>query len=83
MEESLEKSSGITPRNYLVRRSRQQDLEVLATSQTVIHNSPKKFKIDEKVIQDLDAAKCHEMKTLEELKDVALHQYVSVTRKVT
>ena len=27
----------------------------------------------------MDAAKCHEKKTLEELKDVAEHQYVSVT----
>ena len=70
IEESLEKSSGITLRNCLVKRSRQQDLDMLATSQTVIHNSAKKFKIDEKVIKNLDATKCHEKKTLEELNDV-------------
>lgn len=56
---------------------------MLVTSQTVIRNSPKKFKIDDKVVQDFEAGKCSDIKTLEELKNVAEHQYVSVTGKIT
>jgi len=85
IEEAKEKPSAVVLKNCSVKRSRQpkQDLEVLVTSHTIIHNSPKKFKIDDEVIQDFEAGKCSDIKTLEELNSVAEHQYISVTGKIT
>jgi len=71
-------STAVSLKNYCVKRGRQNDLEDLATSHTSIHNSPKKFKVDHQAVQE-DDAKCHSMQTLEQLKDIAEHQYISVS----
>ena len=82
IEEAHEKCSSIALRNCAVKRNRQQDLEVLVSSQTKIHSSPKKFKIDDKVIKEFEEAKCSGIAALEELNDVAEHQSVAVSGKV-
>ena len=46
IEEAHEKCSSIALRNCAVKRNRQEDLEVLVSSQTKIHSSPKKMAIN-------------------------------------
>ena len=54
-----------------------------ANSQTIITSSPKRIKINESTTNDAETVKCDDIKTLEQLKDINEHQYVSVTGKVT
>ena len=82
LEEAREQSSGVLLKNCAVKRSTQHNLEVQANSRTVISNSPKKFKVDKTAIQ-LSEVRSNEIKALEDLKDVAEHQYMSVTGKIT
>ena len=58
-------------------------MEVQANAHTKVINSPKKFKVDEKAIIEFQNTKCHQIKALEGLNDIAEHQSVSVAGKVT
>jgi len=77
-----EKGSAVQLTNYAVKRNRQQDLEVLASTQTKIENSPKKFKVNDTVLKEFEERKCSEISTLKELDDVAEMQGVTVRGKV-
>lgn len=82
IEAAQENGSAVQLKNCAVKRNRQQDLEVLASTQTKILNSPKKFKIGENVLKEFEEGKCSEMSTLEELNNVAELQGVTVSGKV-
>ena len=82
IEEAQEKGSPVELRNCAVKRNRQQELEVLASTHTKIENSPKKFKISENAVQQCEVGKCTEICTLEELNDIDELQGVMVTGKV-
>ena len=80
IQEAQGKSAAVLLKNCAVKRNREQALEVQVNSQTVITNSPTKFKIDEKAIKESES---REVTTLEDLNDIAEHQSVSITGKVT
>jgi len=82
VEEAQQKGSAIQLRNCAVKRNRQQELEVLASTQTKIENSPKKFKINDTVLKEFEEKKCSAVSTLEQLNDVAEMQAVTVRGKV-
>jgi len=65
----------------VVKQNRQQELEVLASPQTKIENSPKKFKINDTVLKEFEE-KCSAVSMLEQLNDVAEMQAVTVRGKV-
>ena len=72
----------INLRNCGVKRNREQALEVQANAHTKVINYLKKFKGDEKAIIESQKTKCHQIKALEDLNDIAEHQSVWVTGKV-
>ena len=79
IEQAREDLRGVSLKNCTVKRNR-GDMEVLVSNQTKVMNSPKKFKVDEN-----DAAndsQATEITTLEMLKDVNEHQYITVKGKV-
>ena len=83
VEEAEENLYGIALTNCAVKRSREAgELEVLVSSQMKISNSPKKFKVDDKTINELSAVKSVEIMPLDKLQDVAEQQHVTVKGKV-
>jgi len=51
IDDARANSTAVSLKNYCVKRGRQNDLEVFATSHTSIHNSPKKFKVTIKLFK--------------------------------
>ena len=82
INEAREDLCGVSLKNCAVKQSRQgeNELEVLASSQTRIHNSPKKFKLDEETVKG--DVKSKEINELEMLVEVTENQYVCVKGKV-
>jgi len=74
--------AAVSIKNCCVKRGKQNDLEVLATSHTTIQNSPKKFKVDHKDVQEHNA-ECRNIQSLQQLSDIADHQYITVSGKIT
>ena len=63
VEEARESLRGVALKNCTVKRSREAgELEVLVSSQTKITNSPKKFKVDDKAINEYRAVKSVEIR---------------------
>ena len=60
-------------------RQRENGLEVLVSSQIKMHDSPMKFKLDEKMTKG--SCKSNEVSALEIIADMADNQYVSVKGK--
>ena len=72
-------STTVSLRNCSVKRGRQNDLEVFANSHTSIVNSPKKINVDQISILEHNS-KCVRM--LDDLKDIAEHQNITVSGKI-
>ena len=74
--------AGVALRNCAIKRSRVSDnFEVHLNNKTGIVSSPKKFKVVEEEVT-MQATCSSVLGTLEELKDVAEHQRISISGKV-
>ena len=83
VEEAKDNLCGVALKNCTVKRSRDAGgLEVLVSSQTKITNSPKKFKVDERALNECDTVKSIEIVSLDQLQEVTEQQYVTVKGKV-
>ncbi len=86
VEQARESGDEVAVTNCCVKKSRKpgcEGLEVVAGSRTTVVRSPKKFKINEGV-RSTAASVCgpKDIRTLEEIKDLAEGQHVNVTGKI-
>ena len=81
-EEAQKSQSSVALKNCIVKRGRSDELEILVNSKSSIINSPKKFKVTEGEVELLKASQCPVLGTLEEVKDLAEHQQITITGKV-
>ena len=79
-EEIRKSGEGLALQNCFVKR-KADDFELHVNNKSSIISSPKKFKVSEESVEN--GVSCAELRTLEELKDLAEHQRVSFTGKVT
>ena len=77
-EEVKKLGSGVALQNCLVKR-KADDFELHVNSKSSILRSPKKFKVSD---DSCEEECCPELKTLEDLKNLAEHQQVTFTGKV-
>ena len=81
-EEAQKSCSPVALRNCVVKRSRTDELEILVNTKSSLIRSPKKFKVTEDDAEGLKLLPCPVVGTLEEIKDIAEHQQVTITGKV-
>ena len=83
VEEAQKAKRGVALQNCFFKRSRDNDdFEVHVNKKTSILPSPKKFRIDEKLIPMEVTCSAAALGTIEELKDAVEHQCVCVSGKV-
>ena len=85
VEETNKTRRRVAVSNCCVKRSRGDALEILANNKSSIVSSPKKFKINYEEIEEKYkgvTSGCHELGTIEELKDLQEHQHINVVGKV-
>ena len=81
-EEAQKSQSPVALKNCIVKQGRSDELEILVNSKSAMIKSPKKFKVTEEEVKVLKESQCPVLGTLEELKDLAEHQQVTITGKV-
>lgn len=79
-EEAKKNQSSVALRNCIVKRGRSDKLEILLNGRSSMTRSPKKFKIPDEV--NTISAQCPVVTTLEEVKDLAEHQKITITGKI-
>ena len=83
VEKAQKAKHSVALQNYSFKRSRDNDeFEVHVNKKTSILPSPKKFRIDEKLIPMEITRSAATLGTIEELKDAVEHQCVCVSGKV-
>ena len=81
-EEAKKSQSPVALKNCIVKRGRNDELEILVNSKCAMIKSPKKFKVTEEEIAVLKTSQCPVLGTLEEVKDLVEYQEVTITGKV-
>ena len=79
LEEIRKSGGGLALQNCLVKR-KADNFELHVNNKSSVVSSPKKFKVSDDNVEN--GMSCPELRTLEELKDLAEHQRVSFTGKV-
>ena len=82
LEDVRKSGGGVALQNCMVKRKAPDDFELHVNNKSTVLSSPKKFKVTEEVVRN-DVPDCAQLGTLEEIKDVAEHQLVCITGKVT
>ena len=80
-EEVKKSQSTVALKNCIVKRGRNDKLEILVNSKCAMIKSLKKFKVTEEEIA-VKTSQCPVLGTLEEVKDLAEYQQVTITGKV-
>ena len=81
-EEAQKNQYPFALRNCFVKRDRRDELEILVNTNTSVVKSPKKFKVSEDDIGVLQLSQCPVLGTLEEVKDVAENQQITISGKI-
>ena len=80
-EEAKKNQSSVAVRICVVKRGRSDELEILLNGRSSMIRSPKKFKIPDDEVNTV-STQCPVVATLEEVKDLAEHQKITITGKI-
>ena len=81
-EEAHKNKYPVALKNCFVKRGRTDELEILVNTKSSVMKSPKKFKISEDDIGVLQLSQCPVLGTLEEVKDIAENQHITINGKI-